>query len=99
MTVTVPASRWFRCAALGLAALLAALAGPVRALEPGRALAALAERERIGRELSASLQQEWFSVGVAMGYRYEESPIVVSDGNIDAGPARDRFRTGRGIHV
>ncbi len=44
MTVTVPGSRWFRCAALGLAALLAALAGPVRALEPGRALAALAER-------------------------------------------------------
>ncbi|MGE0805750.1 MAG: FAD-dependent monooxygenase [Burkholderiaceae bacterium] len=39
-----------------------------------------AERERIGRELSASLQQEWFSVGVAMGYRYEGSPIVVNDG-------------------
>lgn len=30
--------------------------------------------------MNARLQPEWHSFGVAMGYRYDESPIVVGDG-------------------
>lgn len=37
-------------------------------------------RQAIGRRLSASLQQEWKSFGVALGYRYEGSPIIEPDG-------------------
>jgi 2-polyprenyl-6-methoxyphenol hydroxylase-like FAD-dependent oxidoreductase len=40
-----------------------------------------AARDRIGARLSASLQQEWSSSGIALGYRYENSPIVVPDGS------------------
>lgn len=39
------------------------------------------QREAIGRRMSAMLRQEWRSLGVAMGYRYDESPIVVPDGS------------------
>jgi hypothetical protein len=38
-----------------------------------------AVREEIGESLSAALQQEWTSTGVGLGYRYEGSPIIVSD--------------------
>jgi 2-polyprenyl-6-methoxyphenol hydroxylase-like FAD-dependent oxidoreductase len=37
-------------------------------------------RARIGREMSAALKPEWTSVGVALGYRYEGSPLIVPDG-------------------
>ena len=39
-----------------------------------------AARRTIGRQLSASLYPEWNSYGVAMGYRYDDSPVVVPDG-------------------
>ncbi len=39
-----------------------------------------AARARVGAHLSASLYQEWHSLGVGMGYRYEGSPIIVADG-------------------
>ena len=39
-----------------------------------------AARRNIGDYLRVSLNQEWFSQGIGMGYRYEGSPIVVPDG-------------------
>lgn len=42
-------------------------------------------RREIGARLSAMLYPEWNSYGVAMGYRYDDSPIVVPDGT----PATD----------
>lgn len=39
-----------------------------------------AARKAIGAQLSASLYPEWNSYGVAMGYRYDDSPVVVPDG-------------------
>jgi hypothetical protein len=39
-----------------------------------------AARREIGARLSASLYPEWNSYGVAMGYRYDASPIIVPDG-------------------
>lgn len=39
-----------------------------------------AGRRAISEALSASLAQEWKSTGVALGYRYEGSPIIVDDG-------------------
>jgi 2-polyprenyl-6-methoxyphenol hydroxylase-like FAD-dependent oxidoreductase len=39
-----------------------------------------AQRRAVGEQMNAMLAQEWHSVGVAMGYRYDESPIVVPDG-------------------
>ena len=37
-------------------------------------------RRRIGERLTTSLHSEWNSLGVDLGYRYEGSAIVVSDG-------------------
>jgi 2-polyprenyl-6-methoxyphenol hydroxylase-like FAD-dependent oxidoreductase len=39
-----------------------------------------AARREVGETLSRVLQQEWTSHGVGLGYRYENSPIIVSDG-------------------
>jgi 2-polyprenyl-6-methoxyphenol hydroxylase-like FAD-dependent oxidoreductase len=39
-----------------------------------------AQRRAVGEQMNAMLAQEWHSVGVAMGYRYDTSPIVVPDG-------------------
>jgi len=39
-----------------------------------------AQREAIGKQMTASLRGEWHSLGVGLGYRYDQSPIVVSDG-------------------
>lgn len=39
-----------------------------------------AARRNIGNSLVVSLHQEWFSQGIALGYRYNDSPLVVSDG-------------------
>lgn len=39
-----------------------------------------AQRKAIYEQLSASLQQEWHSQGVGLGYRYEGSPIIQPDG-------------------
>ena len=38
-------------------------------------------RRRIGDRLASSLHQEWNSLGVDLGYRYDESPIIVPDGS------------------
>jgi hypothetical protein len=40
-------------------------------------------RERIGANLTKSLHHEWNSLGIDLGYRYEQSPIVVPDGSPD----------------
>jgi len=39
-----------------------------------------AQRRAVGDQMNAMLAQEWHSFGVAMGYRYGTSPIVVPDG-------------------
>jgi 2-polyprenyl-6-methoxyphenol hydroxylase-like FAD-dependent oxidoreductase len=37
-------------------------------------------RARIGERLVGSLHSEWNSLGIDLGYRYEGSPLIVSDG-------------------
>jgi 2-polyprenyl-6-methoxyphenol hydroxylase-like FAD-dependent oxidoreductase len=39
-----------------------------------------AQRHAVGEQMNASLAQEWHSFGVAMGYRYDASPVIVPDG-------------------
>ncbi|MGE0385156.1 MAG: FAD-dependent monooxygenase [Gammaproteobacteria bacterium] len=38
-------------------------------------------RRAVHAQLSASLYPEWNSYGVAMGYRYDGSPVIVADGS------------------
>jgi 2-polyprenyl-6-methoxyphenol hydroxylase-like FAD-dependent oxidoreductase len=44
-------------------------------------------RAAFGRKYTALMRREWFSTGVNLGYRYENSPIVVADGTPE--PADD----------
>jgi len=37
-------------------------------------------RERLGREFSEIMRHEWFTLGMHLGYRYENSPICWADG-------------------
>jgi 2-polyprenyl-6-methoxyphenol hydroxylase-like FAD-dependent oxidoreductase len=37
-------------------------------------------RERLGREFSELMRREWFTLGMHLGYRYENSPICWPDG-------------------
>ena len=39
-----------------------------------------ATRARVGAAMSASLVEEWHSLGIGLGYRYEGSPVIVPDG-------------------
>jgi 2-polyprenyl-6-methoxyphenol hydroxylase-like FAD-dependent oxidoreductase len=39
-----------------------------------------AQRRAVGQQMNAMLAHEWHSFGVAMGYRYDPSPVVVPDG-------------------
>jgi 2-polyprenyl-6-methoxyphenol hydroxylase-like FAD-dependent oxidoreductase len=39
-----------------------------------------AQRRAVGEQMNAMLANEWYSFGVAMGYRYDTSPIVTPDG-------------------
>ncbi len=39
-----------------------------------------AARRNIGDNLVVALHQEWSSQGIALGYRYDESPLIVPDG-------------------
>lgn len=39
-------------------------------------------RRRLGERLQSSLQEEWYTLGVEMGYRYENSPVIVPDGSL-----------------
>lgn len=56
-------------------------------------------RARIGTEMSAALQQEWTSTGVALGYRYEGSPLIVPDGTSKPpDPAETYHQTARPGH-
>ncbi|MBF4163295.1 FAD-dependent monooxygenase [Nocardioides acrostichi] len=48
-------------------------------LEPGEDGDVL--RREVGEELMAATRAEWESKGVILGYRYEDSPICVSDGS------------------
>lgn len=36
-------------------------------------------RNNLGRKLEEALKEEWFSRGIGMGYRYEDSPIIIPD--------------------
>ncbi|WP_457255095.1 FAD-dependent monooxygenase [Pedococcus sp. P5_B7] len=40
-----------------------------------------AQRHAVYQEMSAQLVQEWYSLGIGMGYRYEGSPLIVDDGS------------------
>ena len=44
-------------------------------------------RQRIGREFSELMRHEWFTLGVHLGYRYEDSPNCWPDGT--SAPADD----------
>lgn len=46
-----------------------------------------AARAQVGRQLNEMLYPEWNSLGIAMGYRYEHSPVVIGDGTAE--PADD----------
>jgi hypothetical protein len=39
-----------------------------------------AQRRAVGDQMNAMLANEWYSFGVAMGYRYDTSPVVIPDG-------------------
>ncbi|WP_020496047.1 FAD-dependent monooxygenase [Sciscionella marina] len=39
------------------------------------------ERAQAATRLSGKLEQEWFSRGVALGYRYRDSPVILDDGS------------------
>jgi 2-polyprenyl-6-methoxyphenol hydroxylase-like FAD-dependent oxidoreductase len=39
-----------------------------------------AQRRAVGDQMNAMLASEWHSFGVAMGYRYDASPVVIPDG-------------------
>jgi 2-polyprenyl-6-methoxyphenol hydroxylase-like FAD-dependent oxidoreductase len=38
-------------------------------------------RARIGERLAGSLHHEWNSLGIDLGYRYDQSPVIVPDGS------------------
>lgn len=40
----------------------------------------LTTRDRIGAEITAATMTEWETIGVNLGYRYENSPICIADG-------------------
>jgi 2-polyprenyl-6-methoxyphenol hydroxylase-like FAD-dependent oxidoreductase len=37
-------------------------------------------RKRIGKDFSEAMTHEWHTLGIHLGYRYDESPVVVPDG-------------------
>ncbi|MBK5264860.1 MAG: FAD-dependent monooxygenase [Alphaproteobacteria bacterium] len=39
-------------------------------------------RRQVGERLQSSLHEEWHTLGVELGYRYENSPIIVPDGTL-----------------
>ncbi len=47
-------------------------------LDPTPAAAAL--REKVGRDLGQEMQREWRTLGIHLGYFYEDSPICMADG-------------------
>jgi hypothetical protein len=56
-------------------------------LSPGRneqlleeSEAGAAVRRRVGAAMTEAMRQEWFTLGMHLGYRYEDSPVCISDG-------------------
>ena len=39
-----------------------------------------AVRERLGKEFTEAMTREWHTLGIHLGYRYDDSPIIVPDG-------------------
>ncbi|HXE29767.1 MAG TPA: FAD-dependent monooxygenase, partial [Stellaceae bacterium] len=39
-----------------------------------------AVRKRLGKEFSAAMTREWHTLGIHLGYRYDNSPVIVPDG-------------------
>jgi len=52
--------------------------GYERILEPGAN--GEAARAAIGAKLQSSLHNEWNSLGIDLGFRYEDSPVIIPDG-------------------
>ncbi|GAA3528048.1 FAD-dependent oxidoreductase [Amycolatopsis ultiminotia] len=49
--------------------------------------AAVEARRRFGDEYSAEMAREWYTIGIHLGYLYEDSPVVVPDGTPAPVPA------------
>jgi 2-polyprenyl-6-methoxyphenol hydroxylase-like FAD-dependent oxidoreductase len=54
------------------------LTAPPEAFEPG--VAGDRARAEFGRAYTEMMRREWFSIGIHLGYRYENSPLIVPDG-------------------
>ncbi len=39
-----------------------------------------AVRRRLGTDFAAAMNREWHTIGIHLGYRYDDSPIIVADG-------------------
>jgi 2-polyprenyl-6-methoxyphenol hydroxylase-like FAD-dependent oxidoreductase len=59
----------------------------LRMLSPGRndellddTEAGAAVRRRVGEAMSQAMRNEWYTLGMHLGYRYEDSPVCVADG-------------------
>lgn len=58
-----------------------------RMLSPGRnegllddTEAGAAIRRRVGAAMTEAMRQEWYTLGMHLGYRYEDSPVCIPDG-------------------
>jgi 2-polyprenyl-6-methoxyphenol hydroxylase-like FAD-dependent oxidoreductase len=58
-----------------------------RMLSPGRneellddTEAGRAARERVGAAMTEEMRHEWYTLGMHLGYRYENSPVCIADG-------------------
>jgi hypothetical protein len=51
---------------------------PPEIFQPGHA--GEAARRVFGAKFTATMRREWFTLGIQLGYRYENSPICVPDG-------------------
>src|SRR5262249_38967171 len=51
---------------------------PPEIFQPGHA--GDAARRVFGAKFTATMRREWFTLGIQLGYRYENSPICVPDG-------------------
>jgi 2-polyprenyl-6-methoxyphenol hydroxylase-like FAD-dependent oxidoreductase len=58
-----------------------------RMLSPGRnegllddSEAGAALRQRVGAAMTEAMRQEWYTLGMHLGYRYEDSPVCIPDG-------------------
>jgi len=48
-------------------------------------------RQQLGAEFSAIMRHEWFTLGVHLGYRYEDSPICWPDGTVATADDPNRY--------